>query len=95
MSDKTEPEKKSYGLKPNESELIRGELNRHNAALASILSFIAVERLAYPVDQDTAFTLSQDMKEILIWQNTPEPVEKPVDLGDNQTETAKALKGDK
>ncbi len=92
MADK-EPEKKTYSLKPNETELIRGELNRHNQALASILSFIAVERLAYPVDQETAFTLDPEMKEILIWQNTSEPEAKPVDLGDGKTDTANALKG--
>lgn len=89
-----EPDKKSFGLKPNESNLIRSEMERHNVAMASLMSFIAVERLAYPVGQQTIFSLSGDQKELVIWENEPPAasLDKPVDLGDNSTDTAKALK---
>lgn len=91
-----DPERKSFSLKPNESELIRGEFQRHQAALASLLSFIAVERLAWPVDQQTAFTLEDDIKTLLIWQKPVEPEIPPIDLGTAApSDTAKALEGDK
>lgn len=91
MSKQTESDKKQFGLKANEATLIQGELNCHNQALASLLSFIAVERLAYPVDKDTAFTLSQDMTELLIWQNIEEADVKPVDLAGGASDTAKTM----
>lgn len=95
--DKTvpvEPDKKSFGLKPNETELIRSEFARHQAALASILSFIAVERLAWPVDQLTAFTLEDDLTKLIVWQQEAPAEVAPIDLaGGDETETAKALKG--
>lgn len=99
MADKPEqtpdngPEKKRFSLKPNESELLRGEFQRHNISLASMLSFIAVERLAFPVDPQTAFTLEDDLKTLVVWQQPVEEPPAPVDLGAGQaTDTAKALK---
>lgn len=81
---------KKFSLKPNESELIRGEMARHNTSLASILSFISVERLAYPVGQLTAFTLENDLAQLVIWENPSD--EAPVQGKPVETETAKALK---
>lgn len=75
LAEQSGPEKKTFSLKPNESELINGELRRHNVALASIFSFIAIERLAYPVDAQTAFQPSADLRHLDIWQLEVEDVE--------------------
>ncbi len=66
------PEGKQFSLKPTETALL-SEINKSFAQIwANIFSFIAIERLGHPVDQNTQFTLSGDLKTMTINQKEPE-----------------------
>lgn len=59
MSKKTkeEPKEKQYGLKPIELRLIESLQQSYFQNLSTTLSFIALERLAYPVTEYTRFRI--------------------------------------
>lgn len=54
MADK-KPEEKQFSLKPVEIKLIEALQQSYFSNLANTLSFIALERLAYPVSQNTRY----------------------------------------
>lgn len=64
-------EPKKYSLKPIESQLLQVINQQHSNMLSNVVSFIAIERLATPVDANTRFDLSEDLKEITITQAEP------------------------
>lgn len=84
------PKKQEFSLKPVETALLGVINQQHTTMMASTLSFIAVERLAYQVTDNTAFEVAADGKSVKIWENEPAPQVAPV-----QTDTAKAVKGAK
>lgn len=51
----SEPTEKTFSLKDIERRVIGNINERHNAELLDILSFIAIERLAYNVTERTQF----------------------------------------
>lgn len=53
MSDKKE--EKQYSLKGTELNMISNCNMRHNAELVDLFSYIALERLNYPVTENTEF----------------------------------------
>ena len=58
MTKKTE--EKKYSLKNTEKNLIGNSNQRHNAELLDIFSYIAIERLNYPVTERTQFRTDED-----------------------------------
>lgn len=92
-----QPERKTFNLKPIASQLIQAELQRHSVMLSSILNFIAIEYLTWPVSELTGYEISPDLKELIIWQNEPELAEGEAEPTQPKEEspTAKALKGSK
>jgi hypothetical protein len=64
-------EPKKFSLKPIETQLLQVINQQHSNMLSNALSFFAIERLAVPVDANTRFDLSEDMKEITITQVEP------------------------
>lgn len=51
----SKPNEKMFGLKDIEMRVIGNINERNNAALLDYLSFVAIDRLAYPVTPQTAF----------------------------------------
>lgn len=82
-----EPSKQEFSLKPIETQLLSTIQQQMMAMTTNALSFIALERLAYQVTQQTAFEIAPDMKSIKIWEQEP-----PAEPAPAQTETAKAVK---
>lgn len=66
MSDDKKPEPKKYSLKKVESTMLQVMINQHQALLSNFISFIAMERLAYPVTEQTNFQLANDLSAIEI-----------------------------
>lgn len=84
-------EKKTFGLKAIESQLLGTTHQNSQAIMSNILTLIASERLAYHVTENTRFDVSNDLSSITIYEAiVPEASEAPP-----ETETAKALKGKK
>lgn len=63
---------KTFSLKPIEKQLLDTQRESYFNSLSNVLSFIAIERLAYHVTQDTRFKWEDDKLEI--WE---EPTEVP------------------
>lgn len=83
---KQEPEEKQFGLKPIELNLIGNSQARAQQALFDICTFIAVERLAYPVDKQTTFRVENGM---LIIGRLPEaPEASQADTGEQNVSVA-------
>lgn len=55
-----QPEEKQFSLKKTELNLIGNANNRHNQALLDLFSYIAIERLAYDVTEQTQFRTDAD-----------------------------------
>lgn len=89
MTDKNEP--KSYQLKPIEANILAGIDRQLNGINSLVLSYIAVDRLAYDVKQTTQFTLSEDFKTLTISELVPAPQVEAA----GETSTADAIKGEK
>lgn len=70
MSDK-QPGEKMYGLKPIEEQMLQVMQQQHNVLISNFLSFIALERLAYQVTEQTRFRVEDGT--LYISENTPEP----------------------
>lgn len=73
----SEPKKKEYSLKPIESQMIKVVNGQHATMLSNILSYVAVERLAYNVTEDTHYEISPDLSKFTVWEekgttNAPE-----------------------
>lgn len=56
----TEPEEKQFSLKNTELNLIGNATQRHNQTLLDLFSYIAIERLNYPVTQQTQFRTDEN-----------------------------------
>lgn len=56
MSNK-QPDEKMYGIKDIELRLVEVIQSTYFTNLSNVLSFIALERLAYPVTQNTRFRI--------------------------------------
>lgn len=66
---------KQYGLKQNEIRVINNYNDLANQMMASFVSFIAIERLAYTPTENTQFSVEGD--KIFIWENEPQAEEPP------------------
>jgi hypothetical protein len=64
----------NFILKPIEINLLQAIQQAHNSELSNILSFIALERLAYKVTEHTQFRVEDDR--LYIIERTP-PEDKP------------------
>lgn len=73
------PGEKMFSLKEAELLTLTHIQQRNNDALLDFLSFISLERLAYPVSEHTRFRMGED-GELYISENTP--------LDESKVETA-------
>ena len=64
---------KRYSLKEIESSMLKVMIQQHQALLSNFISFVAMERLAYPVTEKTNFQLASDLSAIEI--SEPEETE--------------------
>lgn len=65
-------EHKTYGLKPIEQQLLHTQRDSYFNTLSNLLSFIAIERLAYTVTENTRFQWDGDKLQIWEDHETPE-----------------------
>jgi len=72
---KDKSEEKQYSLKAIEVNVINNINSRHNAELLDFLAFIALERLAIPVTENTRFRIDEDGK-LYVSEVEPEKEEK-------------------
>jgi hypothetical protein len=69
---------KEFSLKSVESQLLAIAIQQHQALISNLVSYYAIERLAYPVDANTKFELSNDLKQVRIYQEeAPEAPQAP------------------
>lgn len=96
MADKAPaPEVKKFSLKPIEKQMLDVLRNQYFTTLSNFLSFIALERLAYTVTENTKFEV-QENGDLLISEAPPEEVAKAVEPAPEVatgTDTKTALKG--
>lgn len=86
---------KEFSFKPIESQLLNIAIQQHQAMISNLISFYALERLAYPVDANTKFEISQDLKNVRIWQEeAPAPAAPEVEVA-GSTSAVDAVKGAK
>lgn len=71
------PGEKTFTLKDIEIRLIGNINERHNAELADMLSFIAIERLAYDVTPNTQFRVDEN-RNLYISEREDAPKEEEV-----------------
>lgn len=88
------PKGKEFGLKPIESNILAGMRQQMDGITSLILSYIAVDRLAYEVKQTTQFTISPDFKTLTITEVEP-PADTPQVEAAGDNNTAQAIKGGK
>jgi hypothetical protein len=65
-------DKKKFSLKDVETTFLQVLFQQHNSLLSNTLALFAIERLAYTVTEATRFAVSEDLKEITIWDEEPE-----------------------
>lgn len=87
-------ETKEFSLKPIETNILMGIQQQMANITSLVLSYIAVDRLAYPVEQTSHFELSADLKTLKIREITP-PAEAPKLEVAGDGDTAQAIKGEK
>jgi len=89
----TPPEAKEFSLKNNEVMMLRVFHQQHMVVVANFLTYIAIDRLAYPANEQTQYELSPDMTKVKVWQKEPEakPEDKVKPVEKNTT--AESLKG--
>lgn len=68
--------KKTFSLKPIEQQLLHTQQESYFNSLSNILSFIALERLAYHVTENTRFKWDEDKLEV--WEDEPQTPEAEV-----------------
>lgn len=85
MQNNAQEDEKTFSLKQIEQRVIGNINERHNAELLDMLSFIAVERLAYNVTALTQFRIDETGNLYIKEMAEPEPIEgeviPPVDDG--------------
>lgn len=81
----SEPEEKQFGLKPIEQRMLLVLQEQYFGVLSNFLSFVAVERLAYNVTENTKFRVEGDK----LYIHDAEPEKAPeVSTGDTPTSDA-------
>lgn len=85
-----EPEEKQFGLKPIEQRMLLVLQEQYFGVLSNFLSFIAVERLAYNVTENTKFRVEGD--KIYIHDAAPE---QAPEVATAAAPTSDAIKGKK
>lgn len=63
---------KEYSLKSIETQLLNVFQQQQSVLLSNILSFIAIERLAYEVTANTRFELAPDYTKVTVSEVEPE-----------------------
>lgn len=63
---------KVFSLKNAEVEMIRYITTHHNAIMAFVTSFIAAERLGYPITPNTQFIMMDNFTKVKIVERSPE-----------------------
>ncbi len=82
---------KEFGLKQSEASMLQAFQQLNNNYISLLLSFVANERLAQPVTQDTRFHVEGN--KLFIWE---EPAaEQPSVAMPGDTPTSEAMKGGK
>lgn len=71
-----EPEEKTFSLKDIELQMVQNMHNRANQSLFDFFSFIALERLAYTVTENTRFRV--DDGKLYISEVEPQPANEEV-----------------
>lgn len=72
MADKnSKPDPKRFSLKPIETQLLMAKQQTYQTDLSNLLSYIAIERLAYTVTSNTHFSFNDGMTEITIIEEEP------------------------
>lgn len=74
MAKDTKAQEKEFGLKDIELRLVETLQQTYFQNLSNVLSFIALERLAYPVTEHTRFRI-EDGK-LFVHEDKPEETEK-------------------
>lgn len=59
---------KEYGLKPIDIQMINTIQQQANVALSNFISFVVMDRMAYPVDTQTRFEVDNDKNAVKVWQ---------------------------
>lgn len=72
------PERKTFGLKPIEQQLLNTQRDAYFNSLSNVLSFLAIERLAYNVTNDTRFQWDDDKLQVWEEPEAPAPPEAEV-----------------
>lgn len=85
----TEP--KQFNLKPIETQLLSATQAQFQTLVSNVLSFIAIERLAYTVTENTQFAVSQDFTTVSISEREPEAAPEVV----TGTSAKDAINGEK
>lgn len=73
--EKKSNEEKAYSLKTTELNLIGNVNRRRDQALLDLFSYIAIERLNYPVTEQTQFRTDEEGT-LYITELEPEPTEE-------------------
>lgn len=66
-------EPKQFNLKPIETQLLSATQAQFQTLASNVLSFIAIERLAYTVTEKTQFSVSQDFTTVAISEKEDAP----------------------
>lgn len=69
---KKKSEPKEFSLKPLQQQLLNTEMQMYQSKLSNLLSFFAIENWAYPVDENTKYTLGENFETVTIEQAEPE-----------------------
>lgn len=64
---------KEYSLKPLETQLLATTQQQFQVLVSNLLSFIAIERLAYTVTEKTQFAVSPDFTSVSISEKEDAP----------------------
>lgn len=72
MAKDTKPEVKSYSLTGIETQLLLVTQQNFQTVLSNEMAMIAVQRLNYPVSNNTRFVFNEDMSEVTISEDVPE-----------------------
>jgi hypothetical protein len=76
MTKKTETKEKQYSLKDIELRVVGNINTRANAEMLDFLAFVAIERLAYEVTENTTFSVRDG--NLYIGESVPEEAEPEV-----------------
>lgn len=77
---------KQFSLKPIELRLLQVEQELYNTKISNLCTFIATERLAYHVTENTQFSLEGDtliVAEVEPQEDKPAETPEPEIVGDN------------